>query len=543
MLSRWRLGIWHAQLLLLAAGAICARGIQVARAQTAQAREAAKWPGAELFADGKVSQIQIQIRQQGLAQLRKEPRQPVRAKVTEAGIEYLDVAVHLKGSVGSFRPVDGKPALTLDFAQFRREQRFHGLRRIHLNNSVEDPSYCCEQLGGELFRAGGIPAPRVSRATVTLDGRELGLYVLKEGFTEDFLACYFAKIGGNLFEPSEGHDVNQHLKRMMILAPNQDRSAMHRLAQAVAEKDLNARWQGLRDTLDVERFIRFMALEVMLGHRDGYCLARNNFRLYQDLDTGRMVFLPHGMDQLFGSAQIPWKPHMAGLVAQALIETPQSEQEYRANFRTLFETLLNPEVLSNRVQTIVMPLRSYLDKSELEKIEVEAASLNRRIAERYIYLKQELVRPEPAALVFTNGTCPLAGWRKVDEPASGRMDECVGPGQVKSLRIMLNGDASASWRTTAWLEPGKYQFRGKARVQDVAPLSFGAHHGAGLRVGGQSRQTPDLVGTSDWRSLTADFQVEGAPREVEFICELRGAGGQVWFDSGSLEVLKGSASQ
>src|SRR6185369_9004699 len=146
--------------------------------------------------------------------------------VTEAGVRYDDVAVRLKGSVGSFRPIDDKPSFTLDFARFHPGQKFHGLRRIYLNNSVEDASYCNEQIGSELFRGAGIPTPRVSRAVVALNGRRLGLYVLKEGFTEDFLSCYFKNVGGNLYEPDEGHDINQHLKRGSIRAPIRNRTAL-----------------------------------------------------------------------------------------------------------------------------------------------------------------------------------------------------------------------------------------------------------------------------------------------------------------------------
>ena len=261
----------------------------------------AGWPGQDLFTNG-VIRIEIKIAAQDLERLRQNAREFVRAEVTEGATLYGDVAVHLKGSVGSFRPLDDKPGLTLDFARFRATQRFHGLRRVHLNNSVEDPSYCNEQIGGELFRAAGVPAPRVTRALVMLNTRSLGLYVLKEAFTEDFLSCYFKKVGGNLYEPGEGHDVNQRLKKTSIQAPAQDRKALKALAEAALEPGLEQRWSRLEKVLELDRFIRFVALEVMLCHRDGYSLARNNFRVYQDLDTGKMVFFPHGMDQLFGSA-------------------------------------------------------------------------------------------------------------------------------------------------------------------------------------------------------------------------------------------------
>ena len=287
----------------------------------------ATWPGADLFAGDQVRGLRISIAPGELEKLRGQAREFVPVTVEENGTVYDHVALHLKGSVGSFRPLDDKPGFTLDFCLFHPGRKFHGLRRIHLNNSIEDPAYCNEQLGSEVFRNAGIPAPRATRALVTLNERHLGVYVLQEGFTEDFLSCYFGKIGGNLFEPGEGHDVNQRLKRTRIEAPAQSRKLLESLSGAALEKDLKRRWARLHDVLEVDRFIRFMALEVMLAHRDGYCLARNNFRLYQDIGSGRMVFLPHGMDQLFGVGELPWEPHMAGLVARAILEIPAGKQQ------------------------------------------------------------------------------------------------------------------------------------------------------------------------------------------------------------------------
>lgn len=517
----------------------CAACVYCARCETSAVSSAtAGWPGAELFADSKPSRIRIEVGPQELANLRTEAREFIHAQVTEAGVLYPDVAVHLKGSVGSFRTVDDKPGFTLDFARFHPTQRFHELRRIHLNNSVEDPTYCNEQLGSELFRHAGIPAPRVSRAVVTLNDRKLGLYVLKEGFTEDFLGCYFGKISGNLFEPGEGHDVNQHLKRASIHAPSQGRAALHRLAEAALERDKTMRWQRLSESLNLDQFIRFMALEVLVGHRDGYCLARNNFRVYQDPDSGKMIFFPHGMDQLFGRAELPWKPHLAGLVAQAVMDTQEGQVRYRETFMTLLNTLPAPEILTNRVNQIVDSFHTNLNELEFSQTKIEAAALNQRILERWRYLKTEINGPGPESLNFRDGVSPLAGWTKADEPKAGQMDQCLGPGNASCLRILTSSNASASWRTKAWLGPGRYRFEGKARVSEVKPLGFGTHQGAGVRISGEARQSTDLIGTSDWQVIAVEFQVIGAAREVEFICELRASTGQAWFDTDSLRVIQ-----
>src|SRR5206468_11476598 len=109
-------------------------------------------------------------------------------------------------------------------------------------------------------------------------------------------------------------------------------AALQALAAAAQEPDLQQRWQRLELVLDMERFISFMAVEVMLGHRDGYCLARNNFRLYHNLDTDKFLFFPHGMDQLFGKADAAMHPQLNGLLARALLETPQGRHRYRQRF-------------------------------------------------------------------------------------------------------------------------------------------------------------------------------------------------------------------
>ena len=128
-------------------------------------------------------------------------------------LELPKVGLHIKGRVGSFRPIDDKPALTLSFDKFTPGQRFYGLRKVYLNNSVEDPTYLNEALGSELFRAAGVPAPRVGLAKVELNGRPLGLYVLKEGFAEEFLALYFRDPKGNLYDNDTGHDVDERLAK------------------------------------------------------------------------------------------------------------------------------------------------------------------------------------------------------------------------------------------------------------------------------------------------------------------------------------------
>src|ERR1051325_6429523 len=165
------------------------------------ARKEKRAPGEEIFDNKTVLPIRIEISSSELAWLRRGDRQDVRATVYEGSNLWHDVALHVKGAAGSRRPIDDqKPALTLSFNKFTPDQKFHGLRNIHLNNSVQDGSYMTENICSELFRKAGVPTPRVSYATVELNTRKRGLYVLKEGFTKEMLGIYFKNKDGNLYD-------------------------------------------------------------------------------------------------------------------------------------------------------------------------------------------------------------------------------------------------------------------------------------------------------------------------------------------------------
>ncbi|HMJ65259.1 MAG TPA: CotH kinase family protein [Candidatus Binatia bacterium] len=353
-------------------------------------------PGAradsDLFVDGAVWRIRLEVTSDDVRSLRNHPREYVHATLREGTNILREVAVRLKGST-SFRSVDDKPSFTVNCDRFTDGQLFHGLSKIHLNNSVEDPSYLNEKLGSEMFSTAGLPAPRVSHALVELNGRRLGFYVLKEGFAEEFLARHFRRADGNLFEPQAGvaPDVTGPMTR------NSDDSAgdsrdLQRLATASAQ-DSGVRWKALREILDLDRFVTFMAMEVLSGHRDGYCLARNNYRIYHDPASGRFVFLPDGMDQLFGRADFPVEPHMAGVVAKAVLETDEGRQAYRKGLAQVFTNCFKVEALVNRVHAWSGAIAPKLTRAEARALRHEADDFCERIRQRAHYVRRQLAGP------------------------------------------------------------------------------------------------------------------------------------------------------
>jgi len=497
------------------------------------------WPGAKLFQEGAVHEFEITLTPGALQSLRSDPRHFVSADLGVDQVNYTEVALHLKGQVGSFRTIDDKAAFTIDFCKLSKNgHRLDGLRRIHLNNSVEDPSYATQKLASDLFREAGVPAQRVAHALVRLNGKPLGTYLLLEGFTEDFLSCYFQNPGPDLFEPDEGHDLDQPLKRMSVQSAVPSRGNLGELTAAALEKDPGTRWTRLSQLLDVDRFATFMALEVMLCHRDGYTLARNNFRLYYDIPTGKWVFFPQDMDQLLGKPELPWKPRTAGLVATAVLNCPAGAEAYSRTFREVFTDRLDSKLLAQRIDRIIAPLRARVPSGEFAQIRAEAEQVKQRIAARGANLLQQLSAPEPAVLDFVNGPVLLTNWIAFDPPIKGKMELLTRPDGAKWLYILSSDESASVWKTSSRLAPGTYEFQGRLKYAAVKPLPYGRHHGVALRAAGFPRPESNLTGDSDWHAFSFKFEVTETIQEVQLLCELRAGSGEAWFDLSSLKLIE-----
>jgi spore coat protein H len=504
-------------------------------------------PGHGIFNSNVVLDIRIEISTNELKQLQRSERQYVRATFQEGSNVWNDVGIRIKGAAGSTRGINDKPALTIGFGHFTPDQRFYGLRKFHLNNSVQDASYLCENIASELFRKADVPTPRVSYANVTINGRKRGLYVLKEGFAKEMLGLYFKNTEGNLYDGGFLQEVDSQLERDMGEEEDvNDWSDLKALAKAAQEKDIARRWEELSRVLDVDRFITFCTLEVMLWDWDGYMMNRNNYRVYHDLDTGRMVFFPHGMDQMFWEPGRPVWPQDkigASIVGRAVLTTPQGEKLYRQRFGEVFTNVFQIEAMTNRVNELAALLKPHAGDAKAYDDQVKR--IRDLITGRHRTLLLELSLPPPEPLKFESGVAKLANWE-----LPGTIQALSEKGQSKRQKVTVDGrrmlhiqtaEASAgSWRTRVILDAGEYRFEAKVKTADVVSVPDPKKgEGAGIRHSGtQTPRENKLVGTSDWTLLTHTFPVQVSGQSVFLLCELRASAGEAWFDLDSLRLVK-----
>jgi spore coat protein H len=516
--------------------------------------------GQGVFDPAPVLRLSIEVQEEAVNQLRMSPHSFVSAVVHEGDRVYREVGLHLKGSIGSFRPFDDKPGITLKFNKFQHKQRFHGLKKLILNNSVQDSSYLSELIGNELFRAAGVPAQRAGFATVTMNGRKLGLYVVMEAVTKDFLARWFKDTHGNLYEGpgevnSERLDVDSH-------HGVSDRLDVRELAEAAREPSSPRRMERLSKILDLDRFISFLAMEALTCHWDGYTTGKNNYHLYHDPSSGRFVFIPHGADQLFQNSGAPINMQANGLVARAVLKTAAGRRRFRERLKELTETVFKVEAIQKRIKALEAKIRPFLHEGGFGALFGHAATIQGftvRIADRARSVREQLTgkvtiaagRPLP---FDAEGRAHLSGWQP--RILGGRPDfqrlggEGEHGGQALRVEIGNGGECRACWRRRVNLPPGHYRFLARVKLEGVEPVKNLAipdtgQSGVDVRLSGDQPRAK-LLGSRGWTTSEFDFDLE--PEEawegeqpntqVDLLCELQASAGVAWFDEDSLELRR-----
>ncbi|HUR44388.1 MAG TPA: CotH kinase family protein [Candidatus Saccharimonadales bacterium] len=547
--------------------------------QTHVASAAASSEAEQFFSGTNVLVIRIDISNDGVAELTKAHlKNPVRptavCTVTEAGIVYTNVAVHLKGAAGSFRPIDQKPGFTLNFGKSGGAQRFHGLTKLSLNNSVQDPAYVSEKLCREMYEAAGVPVPRVGYARVNLNGRELGFYILAEGWSKEFLKRYFKNAKGNFYDPGLARDIDSEMSPKFGNDP-EDNSNIKALIAASKEKDLTKRLAKLEKVLDLDRFITLLALDSLTWNWDGYGLDKNNYRAFQDLDRGQIVFFPHGMDQMFWRPEAPIMPSMNGLVARAVIRIPEVRLRYLDRISQLCSTVFQLEKMTNRVRQlgeIVLPgLRAAGYALEANEYPDSLQLTQDRIVARVAVVKKQ--REHLGRLLKFEGTQPLQvkGWTqvsKIGDPLNRSLTE------AKLLQIEGREAASKQWGTLVVLAEGVYRIEGRVKVEGVpvkqveaSPGEVPNLTGAGFRVWSRRKFSEGvewkwfpysesrnfkkrgllppkkgsgqgLNDTSDWTTISYEFEMKQPMADLNVFFELRENAGKAILDADSVRISR-----
>lgn len=280
---------------------------------------AAEDPAATLYDPDSIGVIKLELSPAAIQALTVDPEGEYQAGTfsyaetdgTPTGIgsfsEPQPVEVRLKGS-GSFRPLGQKAAFKL---KFPKKEPFRGLRKMTLNNMVQDRSMVHERLAYEVFASVGVPHSRTGFVDVVLNGQDYGVHLNIESLDKVALEKRFGVFQDppqHLYEGEYNADVAP--SRVGLIEADEgdeaDRSDLDALVTVV--NGGSGDWSDrVEPHADLPEMTRMWAAEHYMGHVDGYSgqdreNMPNNFYLYSDT-AGRFQMLPWGTDQTWVEKQ------------------------------------------------------------------------------------------------------------------------------------------------------------------------------------------------------------------------------------------------
>jgi hypothetical protein len=234
-------------------------------------------------------------------------RGDVRIATADGTVLFDDAAgVRLKGQYGSARSLDGKAAFKLDLGVYVDHGAALGVRRLTLNNQVQDGSKVHEWLAYDLLGAAGAPAARTGYARVSVDGEDFGPYLHVETFADTLVDRTWPSTR-HLYEGAYGQDlVDDDVPDLEVdVGSGKDREDLQAIVDLLDDAEPGQGWAAIADHVDAAELVTALAVEAWIGHWDGYGPTRNNYSLHLD-DDGVLSLLVSGTDQTFAAAIEPY---------------------------------------------------------------------------------------------------------------------------------------------------------------------------------------------------------------------------------------------
>jgi hypothetical protein len=161
-------------------------------------------PGDKVFSGIQVHTIKIHFSQVNYwdsltAYYDQGNEQYMVASVMLDGVTIDSCGVRLKGN-SSYSHPNNKKSMKIDFDEYRSNQRWDGLKGIHVNNCFSDPTFIREKIHLDYCHDAGIDAPRANYAMVYINDEVWGLYSIVEPVDKKFLSTHYGNKDGNLYK-------------------------------------------------------------------------------------------------------------------------------------------------------------------------------------------------------------------------------------------------------------------------------------------------------------------------------------------------------
>lgn len=432
----------------------------------------------ELFyAPDKVQTIHLEITSEDLIRMQRALPERIYAA---GSFRWNDqslypVGIRYRGGSSSMPESPYKRSFLIAFSEFRKGQRFLGLRNAALDNGIQFGSLFSECLITEVLRGVGVKASRCNHARVYLNGKPAGVFVNVERVDKSFLERHFGTATGVLFKIDEGgpgadlryagSDPMLYRKAFELHLGNESEAFTALLEFIRILNDPSISTAEFSRHMDIESFVKTTAVMLFAGAFDQYTgWGPHNYYLYMNSRDRRWTYIPWDLDVGFADNAFGRVPVLEGWHAawpvpvpgrplmERLVSDPDLLKQYRKQARTILETWFRPETLIPKLRAMYEKVRPALadDPYPARRATVPSdvgysdilMSMEEFIRKRYVLAKKQLDSPGPRPASKPAPPGPAGDGPSPGPPSSDS------PSDLRAVKVTPKG-VELNWRDHA----------------------------------------------------------------------------------------------
>lgn len=257
---------------------------------------------------------------------------------------------------------------------------WQGLQKMNLNGSANDPSMIRSKICWDAIRDAELPGARSSFVKLYINSEYRGLYSNIEHIDENFANLYFpgSKYSSQfkclypapldyISSNPTSYNYFEFGRRPYDQTTNdytQDYRELSTFISILNQTPIADLPCELERKFDVDSWLRYAAIDVLMGNWDGYIYNKNNYYLQLDYHTGQFHYLPYDLDNTLGIDWVgqnwttrnvmSWAPSSESRpLFKRLLQVPEYSTRYQNYIRNYAQGILSPAVIAQKAASMI----------------------------------------------------------------------------------------------------------------------------------------------------------------------------------------------
>jgi hypothetical protein len=287
-----------------------------------------------------------------------------------------NIGFRLRGNTSRFSQ---KKSFKISFSEYVPGRKYQGVKKINLNGEHNDPTMIREKLFYDLWKKAGMVERRTCFVKVYINKAYYGLYTNLEEMEKEWLTLVYPDNGGNLYKctyPADlvylGDDQQTYKElenstvtggRVYELQTNKSEDDYARLVELISVLNHQPDEQfitAILQIMNVDMFLKALAMDVATGNWDDYGYNKNNYYLYDNPADKKFQFIAYDPDNTFGVDWfgIDWgirdcrywiNQNISLPLAQKVLAIPVFFDKYKLFLDTIARYIINPDSVFSHI--------------------------------------------------------------------------------------------------------------------------------------------------------------------------------------------------